>query len=325
MVEKEIFVKIDGGIGRVIASTGAVEQFAINKSKEGIKVNVVSSFPQLFNGIDAINRVYNIGMPYLYEDYISKGEFIEPEPYNHYLYYKEEEHLSTVFNFILNNKREFIQPKIVLTENELEEAKAFIDDLRKKENKKIMLIQPWGSQGGIQIADEAGQPKVRVDESYRSWGVGFFRKFIEEFKEEYKILSVQATAMFNNQQVQQVAFKDTSVFSNPDIRKIIAVIPFVDGVVACDSFLHHASASLNTPVSTIVLWGATNDKNLGYKEQTNYKSHKPVIYEPNRVPHDHTLYVDKNKGCNEFKLEIIDDIKGVFKNGGNNTKELDKE
>jgi len=76
---KEIYVSSTGGIGRVIASTGAIQEFAKQKQKEGIKVNVVSSFPQLFNGLDYINRVYNIGMPYLYEDYISKGEFIDYE------------------------------------------------------------------------------------------------------------------------------------------------------------------------------------------------------------------------------------------------------
>jgi hypothetical protein len=319
---KEIYVSSTGGIGRVIASTGAIQEFAKQKQKEGIKVNVVSSFPQLFNGLDYINRVYNIGMPYLYEDYISKGEFIEPEPYNHYLYYKEQEHLATVFNFILNGKREFIQPSIVLTENELEEAKGFVEDLKKKEGKKILLVQPWGSQGGIQIADEKGQPKIRVDESYRSFGTGFFRKFIGEFKDNYKIMSVQATAMFNNQQVPQVALKDTSVFQNPDIRKIIAVIPFVDGVIACDSFLHHASASLGTPVPTIVLWGATSEKNLGYEGQTNLRSKVVSEVEPNRVPHDHVYYVNKNKGSNEFKLELIEDIRGVL--DGNKSRKNSK-
>lgn len=321
--KRDIFVKVDGGIGRVIASTGAIQEFAKQKQKEGIKVNVVSSFPQLFNGLDYINRVYNIGMPYLYEDYISKGEFIEPEPYNHYLYYKEQEHIATVFNFILNGKREFIQPSIVLTENELEEAKGFIEDLKKKEGKKILLVQPWGSQGGIQIADEKGQPKIRVDESYRSFGTGFFRKFIGDLKDDYKIMSVQATAMFNNQQVPQVALKDTSVFNNPDIRKIIAVIPFVDGVIACDSFLHHASASLGTPVPTIVLWGATSEKNLGYDGQSNLRSKLVTEVEPNRVPHDHVYYVNKNKGSNEFKLELIEEIKGVL-NGNKSRKNSKK-
>lgn len=318
-MKKDIYVKVDGGIGRVIAATGAVDNFAKIKEKEGIKVNVVSSFPQLFNGLENINRIYNIGMPYLYEDYISKGEFIEPEPYNHYLYYAEGEHLATVFNFLLTGKKEYIAPKIVLTDNELEEAKGFIEEMKKNEKKKILLIQPWGSQGGIQIADEKGQPKVRVDETYRSFGTGFYRKFIDKFKDKYKILSVQATANFNGKQVPQVAFKDTSVFSNPDIRKIIAVIPFVDGIVACDSFLHHASASLGTPVPTLVLWGATSEKNLGYSEHVNLRSKDVTEFEPNRVPHDHDYYVNKNKGSNEFKLEFLNDIE-VELNGNKTTK-----
>jgi hypothetical protein len=251
-------------------------------------------------------------MPYLYEDYISKGDFIEPEPYNNSLYYADGEHLATVFNYLLTGKKEYVAPKIILTENELEEAKTFIEDMKKKENKKILLIQPWGSQGGIQIADENGEPKIRVDETYRSFGTGFFRKFISEFEKDYKILSVQATAMFNGKQVPQVALKGTSVFSNPDIRKIIAVIPFVDGVVACDSFLHHASASLGTPVPTQVLWGATSEKNLGYEGQNNLRSKEVKEVEHNRVPNDHAYYINKNKGSNEFKLDLLEEIRGVL-------------
>ena len=133
----EKFVKIDGGIGRVIAATGAVEQYA-KESKEAI--NIVSSYPQIFYGLEGINRVYNIGMPYLYEDYIAKGEFIEPEPYNHHKYYKDEKHLAEVFNYLLNNSDELPEPKIILTQNELDEAKAFIEDLKQKEKKKVLLV-----------------------------------------------------------------------------------------------------------------------------------------------------------------------------------------
>ena len=304
----EIYIKIDGGIGRVLSATGVIEIFAKQKASEGIKVNIVSSFPQLFYGLEGINRIYNIEMPYLYEDYISKGEFIEPEPYNHYLYYKDNEHISTVFNFILNGKKEFVQPKMILTENEIEEAKQHINSIKQNTGKKVLLIQAWGSQGGIVIQD-ANEMKVRVDESYRSLGTGFYTKLISKLKDNYYLASVQATANMNGQNIPQAVMKDTNVFQHQDIRKIIATIPYVDGVIACDSFLHHASASLGTPVPTIVLWGATNEKNLGYEEQTNILSHKKVLYEPNRVPHDRSLYVNANVGCNEFKFEIIDEIK----------------
>jgi len=48
---------------------------------------------------------------------------------------------------------------------------------------------------------------------------------------------------------------------------------------------------------------------LGYDGQSNLRSKVVSEVEPNRVPHDHVYYVNKNKGSNEFKLELIEDIK----------------
>jgi ADP-heptose:LPS heptosyltransferase len=307
---KEIYIKIDGGAGRVISATGVVDEFARLKKEQGINVNVVSSYPQMFLGLDNLTRVYNIAMPYLYEDYILKGEFIEPEPYNNHLYYAENKHLVSVFNFLLNGKEEFIAPKIVLTENEKSEAQIFIEQLRKDEKKKILLIQPWGSSGGIVVPNSHGEMRIKQDESYRSFGLEFFTKLVSKFKEDYVILSVQATAnLGNGQQTPQAVLPFTKPVNNPDIRKIIALIPYVDGIIACDSMLHHASAGLGTPVPTYVLWGGTSPENLSYPEHKNFLPKRKVMIEPNRVPHDHALYVNKNKGINDFDLDIIDEIK----------------
>jgi hypothetical protein len=312
---ERIFLKVDGGIGRCISSTGAVEKYALENSDK--EVNVVSSFNYVFDGLEGINRVYPIGTPFLYEDHIKNGEFVEPEPYNDSSYYREEKHIASVFNKLLNGDDSFIAPKMIFNDNELAEAKGFIDSMKQETGKKVVLIQPWGSQGGKIIKDEKGEEKIMVDESYRSFGSGFAKKLNDRLVEEGFI-------PFYIKNPDQAGFKDGKTFNGLPVRKLIALIPFVDGVIACDSFLHHASASLGSPVPTIVLWGATSDKNLGYEEQVNFKSDKKVFYEPNRIPHDHSFYVNKNKGCNEFKLELVDNILEVLKNG-NKTKKDSKE
>ena len=329
------YVKIDGGIGRCIAATGAIEEFAKRKSEEGDSVGIVTSFPQIFEGLDYIDRVYNINMQYVYEDYISKGEFLEPEPYNSSKYYKDEKHLAQVFNFLLNGKDEFIRPKMVLTENEVVSARAFIESERKSHGKKIVLIQPWGSSGGklVQIPTQnnstqvnQGNPvqpnqvtspqnafgvpqqefKVMIDESYRSFGTEFGERLNKRLLDEgYQTYIVKTP--------DQVGFTGAKTFNNLSPRQIICLIPFADGAIACDSFLHHASAALGSPVPTIVLWAGTNEKNLGYSDQTNIHSWKKTLFEPNRIPHNHEYYVNKNKGSNEFKLEMIDEIVSALK------------
>jgi len=144
------FLKIDGGIGRCIAATGVIENYAKNELEKGNKTFIVTSFPKVFNGLEGIERIYPIVVisenkviapPYLYEDYISKGEFIEPEPYNDFSYYKDDKHLVTVFNKLLNGKLEYISPKLILTDNELLEAKTFIENEKTKTGKKFLLYQ----------------------------------------------------------------------------------------------------------------------------------------------------------------------------------------
>ena len=314
MVGKEVYIKVDGGIGRVICATGAVSKFA--KKNPDIKVSVCTSHKGLFYGVPGVSRVYQLDQEYLYEDYVSKGELLEPEPYNDVLYYRDNKHICNVFNKELNGVDEYVAPVVVLSDNELSDAKTFIEGVRNEHKKKVLLIQPFGSQGGVQQPDG----NIKVDESYRSFGKGFLRKFIEYFEKDYTILSVQSTAFSNNQQVPQAQMKGTIVVNNPDIKKIIALIPFVDGVVACDSFLHHASAALQSPTPTVVLWGATNSANLSYSEHLNLLSHKKVEFEPNRFPHNHNYYVEANKNCNDFKEDLLPKIKEWVENGNSNKK-----
>ena len=301
------YIKIDGGFGRCIAATGAIKEYAKN-SKD--KVFVVTSFPQVFSGIEEIARVYPQDTPYLYEEHISKGEFFEPEPYNNVSYYAEEKHLATVFNKLLNGKDEYIEPLLVMTDNELESAKQFVEEVHKT-GKKIVLYQPWGSSGGKPI-NNAPEPGIAQDESYRSFGTEFAKKLCSRLQtENYEVYVVKTG--------DQLGFKDAKTFQNMDVRKICALIPYVDAIICCDSFLHHASAALGSPVPTIVLWAGTNEKNLSYPNQINIKSWKKTENEPNRIPHDHDYYVHKNKGSNEFKLETIDTILEALKGKTLNT------
>jgi len=273
------YVKVDGGIGRCIAATGVLK---------GMKeIAVITSFPWVFDGI--IDRVYPLGMPYLFEDHIRHGEFLEPEPYNLREYYADQLHITEVFNKELTGESKFVQPEIVLSPSEVAHADEYIKSLRGKNNKKIMLLQPYAAMGGTKIPDE----------TYRSIDSDTISAIIDAYKDTHCILLVKGQV--------QAKWSDTIELTPPDIRKVFAVIPFADSAICCDSFLHHAIAALGTPCTTVVLWGGTSEKNLGYKEHTNLKTME-VECEPNRVPHNHSYYVNKNKGCNNF-LPLMDKIK----------------
>jgi len=282
------FLQIDGGIGRCICATGAV--------KEMTDSHLVTSAPFVFEGL-GIERVYPTNHAYLYEDMIMPGEFILPEPYNHSKYYREKKHLCQVFNFLINGKDEYVAPEIKLSDNERINGRKYVEDIKK--GKKVLLIQPFASSGG-RTANCSKVCNDLEDESYRSFTDGFIKELIEALKDDYTLLFVE--------DANQKKYPNTVPVIAQSPRLIFTIIPFVDGIITCDSFLHHASAALGTPTTTIVLWGGTSEENLGYKEHINLRAKPLEVSEPNRIVHDHNYYLNKNKGINDF-TSLLDEIK----------------
>lgn len=281
-------VKIDGGLGRVICATGALVKLVQTEDTVAI-----TSFPDLLKGL-GLKRVYNFNNQYLYEDVISDGHYIEPEPYSDWSYYADNQHLSSVFNKLINGVCEFVPPKIVLTKNEMLDAKSMLGC--KGCDKKVILYQPWGAMGGYTVGEKKME-NVKDDDSFRSLGTEFAKKLYLKMAEQYTVYVIKSE--------QQVSFQDALTLPEQNIRKVISLIPNVHAVVGCDSFLHHAAASFET--KTIVLWGATSEKNLGYDSQINLREF-PFEPEPLRLPHSPDYYQEKNKGCNEFTDTMIDKV-----------------
>jgi hypothetical protein len=55
----------------------------------------------------------------------------------------------------------YFTDKYNLTENELIQAEMFITGKKKESGKKIILLQPWGSTGGVVYKEENGEQKVK--------------------------------------------------------------------------------------------------------------------------------------------------------------------
>jgi len=300
----DYYVKIDGGIGRCIAATGVVLKFQERQKKLGNTISVISSMTLPFDGL-GIERVYPLETPYLYEDFLIKGEYLEPEPYNSSRFYRDNLHISQVFNLILNGSDEYLAPKMVLLPNEEVFAREFVEGLRKKHKKKVLLMQAYAGTGGTKIPDE----------SFRSFSEGSISELVDNFSKDYTILFIRSGT--------QATCSDTIPITEKDIRRIFALIPFVDVALCCDSFLHHAIAALGNPIPTVVLWGGTSEKNFGYEGQINLRKKEIGLVEPNRIPHAHNYYVTKNLGCNDFTgmvSKIKEAISGTTNNNSSGLK-----
>ena len=291
----DYFVKVDGGLGRSIASTGAVEQYALNKNKDD-RVFVVTGYPFVFDNLDGIERVLKLDHVTLFEDYLFNGEYVEVEPYNSSFHYRENNHLASTWNYLLNKDTGFVRPKIVLSKNELEMGKKWVEEARKKSCKKVLLFQPWGMFAGMKTSINSDE--INFDESYRSLELNTVNALVSKFGKDFEVYLVKD----NNQSNVNGAISFTE---NP--RLIFSILPFVDGVVCVDSFLQHACKAVETKCPVVVFWGGTNPKQFGYKEFNNIEKDFDRKVEPIRLPHDHSYYVRKNKDCNVFSEEIEDD------------------
>jgi len=295
---KEI-IQIDGGIGRVIALTGVITEYAKNSKNE---VNVLTPYPELFFNNPYINRVYNINHQYIFDDVIKDSKYINLEPYNDYDYYNKQKHIIEVYAKQLLGKSEFIEPQIYLTQNELNKAKEFVGD------KKIILFQPFGSMGGTYTSnktDEINHTNVLGDPTNRSFYFDDAETLANKIKKEgFEVLQIRNPNQYN--------LKDIGSLLQPNgqalpIRHILALLPYIKGFVGCDSFLQHAAKMMNVKHG-IVFYGTTTPENLGYKEYINYTPDKKFIWVPNRQPSNNPDVDKVNKDLMKYVKNKFDDV-----------------
>jgi ADP-heptose:LPS heptosyltransferase len=278
---RRVLFNINGGIGRVIAATGAIKR--LKEREPDTEINILTGFPDIFANNPFINRIYPFSAPYLFEDVVMKNEYFEPEPYTRYEFYAEKESLATMFNLLINNEREFVKPEIFLTDVETKNAEIFV----KSRSREMVLIQPFGAMGGRGVPDE----------SLRSLREDFAEKLCKKLNEKYDTFLIKAP--------DQKGWEGIMTFNNP-IRQIIALIPFVKAVISCDSFLHHACEAMNKPC--FVFWCSTRHENFGYENNLNYRKHAKFVWTPVRIFMNDPSIWEKDKHVNQFDDTDIDKV-----------------
>ena len=295
---KEI-IQIDGGIGRVIALTGVITEYAKNSKNE---VNVLTPYPELFFGNPYINRTYHISHQYIFDDVIKDSKYINLEPYNDYDYYNKQKHIIEVYAKQLLGKSEFIEPQIFLSQEELDKAKEFVGD------KKIILFQPFGSQGGKfkqEKKDNITKITIINDPTNRSLDNLQAKDLAERIKKEgFEVLQIRNPNQYNLKDIGSLLQQNGQALP---IRQILALLPYIKGFIGCDSFLQHAAKMMDVKHG-IVFFGTTTPENLGYKEFKNYTPSKKFIWIPNRQPSNNPDVNKTNKGLMEYVKDKFDDV-----------------
>jgi len=274
-------VQIDGGAGRCLCATRALENLY---ATTGEKITVITAWPEVFLNAPYIHKLYNLTqVPYLFDDIIKHGEFVNPEPYHNFHYYNQRHNLAQSFDFLINDEVSVSpKPTVYLNRDEKAFGADIVNQAKQASGKKIVVaLQGFGA--GARMLENG----ELVDESNRSLN----KKTVD------LIINSQECVFVN---LSHIPMHHPNVWMQPDlnIRKIMAITSACDFVVSIDSLLSHIACALDKP--TILLLGSTFKENVGYDHfRIVQRQGYPKSYFPNRF-HG---FVDQNQGAMDFTEE----------------------
>lgn len=275
-------VMVDGGIGRILCATPAIEELA--KTQEVI---VVTSWTDIFENNPHVERVYKLDFPYLFDDVIKGNILKNPEPYQYPPYYNDNLHLMQAFNELLEVNPEKNVPQIHLTESEKVGGENTVKSLRKEHKKPVICFQPFAA---------THSPEFGSDDSRRSLKMDLIAPLL-----------TQLDAVFVNFGIVPIEHPNVVNLKLP-LRKFMAIAAFCDYCIGIDSSLAHIAAAFGR-VGTF-FYGPTNPEQLGYERFNNIaRTGYPKGHQSFRLPTNPML----NEGAMDFTTKEREDSLQVIR------------
>jgi hypothetical protein len=256
-------VFLDGGIGRVLCSTRAVDQLA----KSG-PVSVITPWVECFQFNPNVEAVYHSADSNLFETVIKDGDFIYPEPYHRRSYYSGRDHLARVFADDLGVSIDQTNPSLYLEPSEGAWASEFVNEVRHKTGrKKIVAVQLFG-------AGAKPSPMGVVDPSNRSLSTDAVIYLVEKLVSDPDVIVVNCSHI-------EMPLPCVWLYQFT-LRQLFAFVSLADAVVTVDSCLSHTSAAYGKPGA--LLLGATRKENVAHGNLKVYQREGfPKHYSTNRT------------------------------------------
>lgn len=238
-----VIFQINGGIGKVIASTAICASIKVKYPT--CKLIVVSGYPDVFLGNPNVDRAYAFGQQhYFYKEYIDNQDvlILAHDPYLETKHIKNEEHLIETWCRMFDLPVIRKTGEIFLTQRE----KDFFSN-KYTSDKPILLIQTnGGGESDIKYSWARDIPSCVVE------------KVIQEYKDKYNVVHIKR----EDQPYFKDAYNVTDTF-----RALVVLINKSEKRLLMDSFAQHAAAALNKP--STVLWVVNSPKVFGYDMHTN--------------------------------------------------------
>jgi len=257
-----IIFQVNGGIGKVIASTAVCA--SIKAKYPDDKLIVVSGYPDVFLGNPNVDRAYAFGQQaYFYKEYIENQEIklFAHDPYLEAKHVKQEENLIETWCKLFDLPVVRLTGELFFTDREN-------DFFTKKfhSEKPIFLIQTnGGGDSNIKYSWARDIPSYVVE------------AVINKYKEQYNIVHLKRE--------DQPSYENTFPVTE-NFRALVVLINMSEKRLFMDSFAQHAAAALNKP--STVLWIANSPIVFGYGLHRNILSLKE-----NAIPELRNSYLSK--------------------------------
>lgn len=273
--QKDLVIRIDGGLWRVVAMSGAITE----KAKQQ-PVRVVTSRPLVFWGNPYIKSVHGLDDRRLFEDVIKGNDYIELEPYTKPKFFNDG------VNWLKIAQEELWLQSIA-------EPILFLAEHEKKgnylEGNKPILYQPFWSTMWLNGADK----------SYRSIPVESAQYIADELtKKWYTLYEVI-------KQGSQPVLRNCQMCDTPDLRLVVSLCARYP-VVWCDSSLHHCSKAFGK--KALVVWAWTDAERYGYDSNINMREFPMVAHTPLRLNMNDFNFDVSNQHTNQFTKKFLDKV-----------------
>lgn len=274
---KEVLViRIDGGLGRVVAMSGAITELA-----KYMKVKVITSRPLVFWWNPYIESVHWLDDRDLFANVIRGNNYYELEPYTDPGFFNDAENWLDVAKRLLRIEWDTPQPCLFLAEHE--KMGNYLG------GNKPILFQPFGSTMQMNWADK----------SYRSMTIESAQyladRLVDAWYTPYEVIK----------QWSQPILRNCQLCDTPDLRLVVSSCDRYP-VVGCDSSLHHCSKAFGK--KAVVLWAGTDQERYWYESNINMREYPFRAFTPMRLPMNSFDLDISNQGTNNFTKWFIDKV-----------------
>ena len=273
---KPLVIHIDGGLGRVVAMSGAITEVAKHR-----EVKVITSRPLVFRGNPYIKSVHGLDDRRLFEDVIKGNDYIEIEPYTDPEFFNDAKNRLDIVAKQLGLPKA-VDPCLFLAEHE--KLNNYLCD-----SCNPILFQPFGSTMELNGSDKSYRSIKVADAQYLA------DRLVEKGLTPYLVIKPGSQPVLNNCQI----------LDTPDMRFVVSLCARYH-VIGCDSSLHHVAKAFKK--KALVVREGTDKERYGYKSNINLREYPMVAHTPLRLGMNDFNFDISNQHTNEFSKDFLDKV-----------------